>query len=733
MSLVIGGSKDDTLGGTAGTDIMLGGNGNDVLNGGAGNDLLLGGNGNDSLYGGDGTDLLFGGNGNDTLYGGAGNDLLEGGNGNDSLYGGEGNDFLDGGNGDDFLDGGSGSDLIFGGNGNDTFNYTASENLGTHDIYDAGKGIDTLQLTLTTAELELAKTDIAAFEAYIKSGGKYFQFQSFNLTVSNFEKLKIVEIVTNTKPVAVNDTVLGQEDTLISGNVLANDTDLEGSKLSATLVTGPAHGSVSLNKDGSFDYTPEKDFYGEDSFTYKANDGELDSNAATVTLKVAAVNDAPVANNDAFTTDEDTATSSGNLLANDTDVEDKTPTQVSAVNGSADNVGKTITLDSGALLTVQADGSFKYDPNGKFEHLGNGQSATESFTYVASDSEGLASKEPATVTFTITGVDDAPTGIKVAVVGGTRSIVDAAAEQLTDSTAFKFAATALLVSEVTDWAHAFDSFDVVVIGDNGTTFAYLNTPIFSALHAFVDQGGGVVTTGVFAKTLFSEALFGYGSTGSDADYITPVAASTGDFLYVTSTSKIMISDIMHPIAAGLESYDPQGIHEVAFAKDSGATTLATDAMGRVAIAYDDDIGLGHGRTVYLGSVHMGADYMFGGDQTRIENSPVDQIFERAVAWAAGGGSAAAAPAAPSLEVAAAVPAVEVVDQFVFDALPASDPVISDAEAIDLEFTLAKVDSDATTDVQPVDTVDVVPAAGPDYADSGDAYPVLVATADADLL
>jgi hypothetical protein len=751
LALNIGTSKDDVLGGTAGTDIILGGNGNDVIDGGAGNDLLLGGNGNDTIDGGAGNDLLFGGSGNDTLYGGAGDDLLDGGNGDDVLDGGEGNDLLLGGNGNDILDGGAGSDIVLGGNGNDTLNYTASENAGSHDFYDGGRNFDTLQLTLTSAELKLAQGDIAAFEAYLKSGAKYFQFQSFNLTVSNFESLKIVEIVTNTKPAAFDDVLKANEDMLSAGNVLANDTDVEdGKPVSVSSVNGEA-GNVNatimlasgalltVNKDGSFTYDANGKFEflgdgetGHDSFTYTALDSSgVESNTATVNIDVAGVNDKPVAKDDAFTTDEDTATSSGNLLKNDTDAENGQPTKVSAVNGSADNVGKTIKLDSGALLTVNADGSFNYDPNKSFEHLGNGQEATDSFTYVAGDSQGAVS-DPATVKFTITGVDDAPAGIKVAVVGGTRSIIDAAAEQLTDSTAFKFVATALLVSEVTDWAHAFDSFDVVVIGDNGSTFAYLNTSIFSELHAFVDQGGGVVTTGVFAKTLFSEALFGYGSTGSDADYITPVAASTGDFLYVTPTTHLTISG-SHDIVAGLTEnyYAAQGYHEVAAAADASATVLATDGAGRVAIAYDDDVGLGHGRTVYLGSVHMGADYMLGGDQTRVEDSPVDQIFERAVAWAAGGGSAAAVPAAVSLEVAA-LPAVEVVDQFVFDALPATDPLVSDAESIDLEFTLAKIESDATPEVQPVASVDVVPAA-PDYADSGDAYPVVVATADADLL
>ncbi len=59
------------------------------------------------------------------------------------------------------------------------------------------------------------------------------------------------------------------------------------------LVTGPSHGTLTLNADGSFSYTPAANFNGSDSFTYRASDGTLTSNVATVTLTVTAVNDAP--------------------------------------------------------------------------------------------------------------------------------------------------------------------------------------------------------------------------------------------------------------------------------------------------------------------------------------------------------------------------------------------------------------------------------------------------------
>ena len=59
--------------------------------------------------------------------------------------------------------------------------------------------------------------------------------------------------------------------------MLGNDSDVDGDALTAVLVSGPANGTLTLNADGSFTYTPDANFNGTDSFTYKANDGTADS------------------------------------------------------------------------------------------------------------------------------------------------------------------------------------------------------------------------------------------------------------------------------------------------------------------------------------------------------------------------------------------------------------------------------------------------------------------------
>lgn len=98
----------------------------------------------------------------------------------------------------------------------------------------------------------------------------------------------------NQAPVANNDTYATLEDTVLIGNVLANDTDLEYDPLTVSLVAGPQSGSLTLNSDGNFIYTPAANTYGSDWFTYRISDGQYAS-TATVFLTITSVNDAPVA------------------------------------------------------------------------------------------------------------------------------------------------------------------------------------------------------------------------------------------------------------------------------------------------------------------------------------------------------------------------------------------------------------------------------------------------------
>src|SRR5690606_26072021 len=115
-----------------------------------------------------------------------------------------------------------------------------------------------------------------------------------------------IEAVFNRPPVAVDDSYSLFEDfplAVFAGNgVLVNDSDPDGDPLTAATVTLPANGTLAFQPDGSFVYTPNPGFNGDDSFTYQASDGELVSAPATVTLRVRPVNDPPVAANLSLTT-----------------------------------------------------------------------------------------------------------------------------------------------------------------------------------------------------------------------------------------------------------------------------------------------------------------------------------------------------------------------------------------------------------------------------------------------
>ncbi len=196
----------------------------------------------------------------------------------------------------------------------------------------------------------------------------------------------------NDAPLAQDDNFSGDEDTAITGNVLANDSDPDGDVLTVTstgTLATAAGGSVTLNADGTFAYTPPAGYSGSDSFAYTVSDGQGGTSTATAALTVAPVNDAPVAQDDASSGDEDTAIS-GNVLANDSDPD-----------GDALTVTSTGTLATaaGGSVTLNADGTFAYTPPADY-------SGTDSFTYTISD--GLGGTDSATATLTVVPVNDAP-------------------------------------------------------------------------------------------------------------------------------------------------------------------------------------------------------------------------------------------------------------------------------------------------------------------------------------
>lgn len=219
--------------------------------------------------------------------------------------------------------------------------------------------------------------------------------------VLDWIRREIARTFFNRSPQAVANVYSTSEDIGFSGNVMTNDIDAENDPLTASVVTGPDHGELTFNADGSFTYTPDANFNGTDTFTYRISDesdwhlhglfglfsrGHADT--ATATITVTSVNDAPVSVDDSVTISEDHS-AAGNLLANDTDV-DSTPLTT-----------ELATAATHGTAVVNADGSYTYSPNANF----NG---TDTFTYAVSDG---AATDTGTVSVTVTSVPDTPVAV----------------------------------------------------------------------------------------------------------------------------------------------------------------------------------------------------------------------------------------------------------------------------------------------------------------------------------
>ena len=140
-------------------------------------------------------------------------------------------------------------------------------------------------------------------------------------------------------PDAKDDAYSVNEDTVLTvpaPGVLANDINYDADPNHAELRIEPQNGEVTLNADGSFTYMPDPDFNGVDKFTYEATDGHL-GQVATVKITVKPINDAPAADNDAATTDEDTRVTI-NVTANDDDVDGDTLTVTAVTQGAQGSV-----------------------------------------------------------------------------------------------------------------------------------------------------------------------------------------------------------------------------------------------------------------------------------------------------------------------------------------------------------------------------------------------------------
>jgi osmotically-inducible protein OsmY len=360
----------------------------------------------------------------------------------------------------------------------------------------------TLFLAGTAVSLNqvITAADIAANKLTFSPNANFNGAASFDYTVSdgalvsNEATVTINVAAVNDAPIAVDDTLTGTEDTALTitsanlfgadGTGPVNDSDVDSANFSSIKVTTLATNgtlflagtAVSLNQvitaadiaANKLTFSPNANFNGAASFDYTVSDGALVSNEATVTINVAAVNDAPIAVDDTLTGTEDTALiiTSANLFGgdgtgpvNDSDVDSANFSSIKvttlATNGTLFLAGVAVSLNQVITAADIAANKLTFSPNANF----NGAA---SFDYTVSD--GTLVSNEATVTINVAAVNDAPIAVDDTLTG-----TEDTALIITSANLFGADGTGPLNDSDVDSAN-FSSIKVTTLATNGTLF-----------------------------------------------------------------------------------------------------------------------------------------------------------------------------------------------------------------------------------------------------------------------
>ena len=230
---------------------------------------------------------------------------------------------------------------------------------------------------------------------------------------SNTATLTVSVTNVNDAPTAVNDNTTTPEETVVTHNVTSNDTDIDGTINAATVDLDPgtggiqntfsnAGGSWSVASSGVVTFTPALDFAGPASVSYRVNDnGGATSNTATLTVSVTNVNDAPTAVNDNTTTPEETVVTH-NVTSNDTDIDGTINAATVDLDPGTGGIQNTFS-NAGGSWSVASSGVVTFTPALDF-------TGPASVSYRVNDNGG-ATSNTATLTVSVTNVNDAPTAV----------------------------------------------------------------------------------------------------------------------------------------------------------------------------------------------------------------------------------------------------------------------------------------------------------------------------------
>lgn len=436
-----------SIGDISGGGTSVGNEGNDTLSGDAGDDMLFGEGGDDTLLGGTGNDMLTGGDGADTISGGDDRDTIIGGDNGDVVDGGSGSTAA--GDVDDFdtldltgegpfrvvnetedADGNSTSGTVEflnpDGTVSGSLDFTEIEailgdrvNTGPdanddsasvdeddsvvidvlgNDTYPEGDALTVIEATSPDGGVTINADGTLTFAPDENFNGDTTISYTIRDEAGNTDTATVSVHVApvNDAPDAVNDTDTTNEDTPITLDVLANDTDVDGDALTVTGATVPAaQGTVEI-VGNQVVFTPAENFNGLATISYSISDGNGGTDTAIHEVDVLPVNDAPVAVDDIAQTEEDTSVVI-DLIANDTDVDGDTLT-----------IGTVSVPAEQGTVVDNGDGTVTFTPAPNY-------TGPAQITYTVVDGNGGEDVGGATVNVFIEGVNDGPDAVNDAV------------------------------------------------------------------------------------------------------------------------------------------------------------------------------------------------------------------------------------------------------------------------------------------------------------------------------
>ncbi len=522
---------------------------------------------------------------------------------------------LTAGNGTVTLNGTTGLAFTVGsGTGDATMTFTGT-------LADVNTALDGLVFAPTTSFIGAASLQVVTSDqGNVGSGGARTDSDTIAVTVN-----------ASTSPNALDDSYNVNEDGSLSGaSVLANDTDPDTplAGLTAELVTGPASAAAfALNADGTFSYTPSANFSGTDGFTYRVFDGGTYSNIATVTIAVAAVNDAPVNTvPGAETVAEDTAvvfsTANGNAIsiADLDDAGGNLQVTLTATNGTitlAGFAGLSFVSGDGtadgtmsftgtkAIINAALDG-LSFTPTADFSGAAGLQIATSDLGNTGS---GGALVDTDAVTITVGAVNDAPVNTVPGPQAATEDmnlvfstangnvIAVADSDAAAGSLEITLAVTDGTLTLASNAGLSFGS------GDGTADAAMVFSGTVAAVNAALDGLVYTPTTNVNGAATLTLSTNDQGNTGapgplSDADAVTINVAAVNDAPVQTLPASIAVTEDVASALTGFSIADADAGSspvEVTLGVTSG--TLAAASGAGVTV-----LGSGSGTLALTGTV-----------------------------------------------------------------------------------------------------------------------------------